>query len=80
MVGGSTGGDTNLVAFRARNDERVTVETQDDIRTGKYFGGGAPVYNHFVFQNDERDIIAANGTRAGRAQFVKLNRQFSRRR
>jgi len=83
MVGGDSGGDTNLVMFRARNDERVTVETQEDMRTGKYFGGGGgggggPVHNTFVLQDDPRQIVPWMGTRAGKTQFVRLSRQLGR--
>jgi tape measure domain-containing protein len=82
MVGGRGGTDQNLVAFRASNDERVTVETADDQRNGKYFGGGgnitiAPTFK--VLQAPERrDIV--DMSRNGLTNFVQLQRQMPNRR
>lgn len=78
MVGGSGGTDQNLVAFRASRDERVTVETQDDIRTGRYFGGGGPNVT-VIANNNERDVIAAGGTYGAKRVFVQNQRSVGRR-
>jgi hypothetical protein len=85
MVGGRSGTDQNYVAFRASNDERVTVETAADQRNGKYFGGGggggnvtiSPVFK--VLQAPERrDIV--DTSRNGLTNFVQLQRQMPNRR
>lgn len=48
MVGGSGGTDSQLVAFKASPNERVTIETPDQQRSGR--GGG----NTFHFSIDAR--------------------------
>lgn len=58
MVGGAGGTDNNLVAFRASNNERVTVETPQQQRDGTFFGGGGSGDVAIVnqYQDDPRAI------------------------
>jgi tape measure domain-containing protein len=77
MVGGSGGTDSNLVAFRASANERVTVETPAQVQAGAFGGGGTSVT--VVAQNNERDVIAASGTYAAQRVFVQNQRRFRQR-
>lgn len=85
-VGGTGGTDTSLVAFRATPGESVHVRTpqqraqeEDYVRRGGD-SGRVTVQNVVQVQSDPREITRAMGSRAGQVEFVKLNRQFSRRR
>lgn len=80
MVGGNYGLDNNLFVARVSRDERVTIETPEDQRTGKYFGGGrgGTVINKVVYIDDPRQVVSSLDTRAGRTKVVKINRRFRR--
>lgn len=80
MVGGAGGTDQNIVAFRASNNERVTVETQEDQRSGRYFGGGRSGPVVVNMQNDRRDIVQGMNSRDGEVVFVDLERRLRRQR
>lgn len=79
MVGGAGGTDQNLVAFRASRDERVTIETPQQVRDGTFRGGGGGgvVIN---LQNDRRDIVQGMNSRDGEVVFANLERRMRRRR
>lgn len=80
MVGGASGTDQNLVAFRASNDERVTIETPQQVRDGTFSGGAGPLSVAVLVRNDPREIEPAITSRSGQRAIARVNRKFNRRR
>jgi tape measure domain-containing protein len=80
MVGGAGGTDQNLVAFRASNNERVTVETPQQQRDGTFSGGGGRGTVIVNMQNDRRDLVHGFNGRDGAAVLVNLDRKYRTRR
>jgi tape measure domain-containing protein len=76
MVGGSGGTDQNLVAFRASNNERVTIETPQQQRDGTFSGGGRSGTVIVNMQNDRRDLVQGFNSRDGAAVLVNLDRKY----
>ncbi len=78
--GGSGGTDSQIVAFRASPNERVTIETPEDVRTGRYFGGGSgqQTASNFTLmtKNDESEITGAFRGMAGDAVIALKARMF----
>lgn len=76
---GGGGTDSQLVAFRKSPNERVTIETPEQQRTGSLRGGsgggGAPAL-HFHFSNDRRDLVAGMDSREGARVNVNLRRKY----
>lgn len=80
LVGGDGGTDSQLVAFRASPNERVTVETPEQQRTGALRGGGSGERAlHLHFSNDRRDIVEGLDSRDGERVYAKLSGRFGRR-
>lgn len=75
MVGGSGGTDSQLVAFRASPNERVTIDKPDSTPA---VGGFASM--NFVVQNDPREVVAGMNTGPGESEYRRLNRKFRRHR
>lgn len=79
-VGGSSGTDQNLVAFRATRGERVTVETP--AQQGSSVGGAATASLRVVnnYQDDPRAVRQAFSDRAGQATIYNTMQRMPRER
>jgi hypothetical protein len=78
MVGGSGGTDSQLVAFRASPNERVTVETPQQQRQGTASSGPSSIIVNM--QNDRRDVVHGMDSRDGQVALLKLDRRLRRQR
>jgi hypothetical protein len=75
---GGGGTDSQLVAFRKSPNERVTIETPEQQRTGSLrggSGGGMPAV-HIHMSNDRRDLVAGMDSREGARVNVNLRRKY----
>jgi tape measure domain-containing protein len=74
---GNGGTDSQLVAFRKSPNERVTIETPEQQRTGSLRGSGSGMPAiHIHMANDRRDLVSAMDSREGAAMQVNLRRRF----